>query len=200
MERRERIARIRKEIRATTVISYEGVVGYEDCLEPNPAMHISEGANYPTTADGEHIIVSKPVSGIVMETVPDRARVVPAAEELVGLVLADEGHIDLAEELMTGNDLFIPAWERLYREAHEKKTRRIAARHLGRSPVQRFMKRMEELKDFLETPLAFAGRCAAGLLAAAFIVSWLWPRSPAGLWIARTAKTFVGALQKMFWN
>lgn len=199
MKRHELIEWIRGEITATRVIQSREIVGYEETLEPNPEMYYSEFTSFPTTRDRQHIIVQKPVyGGLVDRKVLDEKRAADAAEALVSLILDDEQYIYLAEELMSNNNLFFRHWERLYLNAGNEKTKRIAARHIGRTPYQLFVKRIIKIVSVLKPYLEFVWRVVVTVCVFSGIIYYFWPKSKLGLWIARIAKNIVFELKKIF--
>ncbi|MDD3845871.1 MAG: hypothetical protein PHC90_05860 [Syntrophorhabdaceae bacterium] len=194
------IAWIRQEITSTEVVMREEVVGYKERLEPNPAMHISEGTNYPTTANGEFEIHQDPIYADVPRTVPDERRASDAAEALVALVLTDERHLYLAEELMGEQKVFIRHWERLSLHGRDRRTKRIALHHLGRGPSQLFMKALRWTLAPLKTPLEFLWQLFVGVCFYGWIICLIWPDSKAGMWIAAAVKRILAEARRIIYD
>lgn len=176
------------------------VVGYTERLEPNPAMHISEGTLYPTTRDGMYEIHQDPIYKDVPRNVPDEKRASAAAAALVALALSDERHIRLAGELMGKQDVFAPYWESLCRLGPSRRTKRIALRRLGRAPSQLFLKNMLALAEALKGPLeSLCYVCTAAFFCGLLIYVY-WPDSQAGLWIAATVKRILAEAARIIYN
>jgi len=191
------IAWIREEITSTKVVMREEVVGYTERLEPNPAMHMSEGTLYPTTSDGQFEIHQDPVYAEVPRTVLDERRAADAAEALVALILSDERYLYLAKELMREQAVFVRHWERLYRHGTDRRTKRTALRRLGRTPFQLFLKDMHGRAEALKGPLVCLWYVCAGACFYGWLIWLIWPDSKAGRWIAATAKRILAEATRM---
>ena len=194
------IAWIREEITATWVVMRSEVVGYTERLEPNPAMSISEGTLYPTTSDGMYEIHQDPIYKDVPRTVLDERRASDAAEALVTLILSDERYIYLASELMGGEKVFVPHWERLCRLCRDKGTKGIALHRLGRAPSQLFMRELRRMAQALKGPLTFLWYLCFGVCFYGSIIYLIWPGSKAGRWIAATAKRILAEATRIIYD
>lgn len=185
------LAWIEKEFNATKKVKTTGVVGYETHLEPNPAHGVCEGTDYPSTPDGQQIIVEKAVYGEVEKEVRDEKRAQTAASLLVDMVLQDETLIGKADSIMGCDDLFQTHWQKIHDRALEKKTRRIAAWKLGRRPVQVAVIRIIRLLSSLFAVVRGFAFVTVGVAFYAWLIYALWPRSSLGRWIAsKAAETF----------
>ncbi len=194
------IAWIRVEITSTEVVMGGEVVGYTERLEPNPAMFISEGTLYPTTSDGMYEIHQDPIYKDVPRTVLDERRASDAAEALVALILSDERYIYLASELMGGEKVFVPHWERLCRMGRDIRTRRIALHRLGRAPSQLFMKGVRGMAEALKGPLTFVWYPCFGVCFYGSLIYLIWPDSKAGRWIAATVKRILAEATRIIYD
>ena len=192
------IAWIREEITSTEVVMRREVVGYEERLEPNPALSISEGTLYPS--DGQFEIHQDPIYADVPRTVLDERRASDAAEALVALVLSDERYIYLAKELMGEQEVFVRHWERLYRHGRDRRTKRLALRRLGRAPFQLFMKDLRGLAEALKGPLEFLWYACAGVCFYGWIIYLIWPDSKVGMWIASMAKRILAETTRILYD
>ena len=184
----ETLAWIEREFNATKKVKTTGIVGYQTHLEPNPAHGVCEGTDYPTTPDGQQIIVENAVYGEVEKEVRDEKRAETAASLLVDMVLRDETLIGKAGSIMGSDDLFKSHWQEIYDRALEKKTRRIAAWKLGRTPVQFAVPVV--IRSFSKL-FAVARTLACVIFGAAFyawLIYTLWPRSSPGRWVASKAE------------
>jgi len=194
------IAWIREEITSTMVVIRNEVVGYEETLEPNPEMGVSEGTFYPTTGDRQYIIVEKPIYGDVPRTVLNERRASHAAEALVTLILSDEECLYLAEELMGGHEVFVRYWERLSRQGRDKRTRSVALRHLGRAPSQLFVKGLKRVLESVRGPLEFLSQFCVGVCFYAWLIWLIWPHSKAGMWIAAVVKRILAEAKRIIYD
>lgn len=194
------IAWIREEITATWVVMRSEVVGYTERLEPNPAMHISEGTLYPTTSDGMYEIHQDPIYADVPRTVLDERRASDAAEALVALILSDERYIYLGSELMGEETVFVPHWERLCRLGRDRRTKRIALHRLGRAPSQLFMKGIRLMAKTLKGPFEFLWYISAGACVYGSLIYLIWPDSKAGRWIAATVKRILAEATRIVYD
>lgn len=194
------IAWIREEIAATQVVMRREVVGHTERLEPNPAMHISEGTLYPTTADGMYEIHEDPVYADIPRTILDERRASDAAEALVALVLSDERYIYLAGELMGEEKVFVPHWERLCRLGKNRKTRRIARSRLGQTPFQFLVKSLRRMAEAFKGPLAFLWHLCFGACFYGSIIYLVWPDSKAGRWIAAAVKRILAEATRILYD
>lgn len=176
------------------------VVGYKERLEPNPAMHMSEGTLYPTTADGMYEIHQDPVYANVPRTVLDERRASDAAEALVALILSDEGYIYLAKELMGEQKVFARHWERLLLHGRDKRTKEIALRRLGGAPSQLLMKELRRLLEAAKGPLEFLGQLCAGICLYGWIIYLIWPESKVGVWIGGIIKRILAEARRIIYD
>ena len=200
MEHLELIAWIRDEITSTRVILCRDVVGYEECLLPNPEMCCSEFTDYPTTPDRQHIIVSEPVYGTAARTVLDETRASAAAEALVGLILADERYIYLAEELMGDQRIFAGYWESLRLHGKDRRTINAALSRLGRAPSRLFANRICGIATMLKPPFEFAGKFCAVICFYGTIIYLVWPNSKLGIWIGWIIKIILVETRRMIYG
>lgn len=194
------IAWIREEITSTEVVVLSEVVGYTERLEPNPALYISEGTLYRTTADGMYEIHQDPVYADVPRTVLDERRASDAAEALVTLILSDEQYIYLARKLMGEENVFATHWERLYRLGRDARTRRIALHRLGRAPSQLFVKDLCQMAEALKRPITFLWYLCFGVCFYGSIIYLIWPDSKAGKWIAAMVKRILAEATRIIYD
>ena len=176
------------------------VVGYKERLEPNPAMHISEGTLYPTTSDGMYEIHQDPVYADVPRTVLDERRASDAAEALVALILSDEGYIYLAKELMGEQKVFVRHWERLVLCGRDEGTKRIALHRLGRAPSQLFMKELRGVLEAVKGPLEFLWKFCVGVCFYGWIIYLIWPESKVGVWIGGIIKRILAEARRIIYD
>ena len=186
MDDRELIFWIKVEITSTTVVVRDEVIGYEESLEPNPELNFCEFTDYPVC--DQHIIVSRPVYGKVARAVLDKERALKAADTLVDLVLREERHLRLAEELMEDPEVFAGHWEYLAVRGTNRKVVRTALRHIGRAPDQLFLKQARKICARLKGPLEFMGKAVAAVCIYATIIYVFWPKSRLGQYIGTILK------------
>jgi len=194
------IAWIRQEIASTEVVMVSEVVGYKERLEPNPAMHMSEGTLYPTTADGMYEIHQDPVYANVPRTVLDERRASDAAEALVALILSDERYIYLAKELMGEEKVFVRHWERLLLHGRERKTKRTALRRLGRAPSRLFMKESRRVLEAAKGPFEFLWQLCVGVCFYGWIIYLIWPESKVGVWVGGIIKRILAEARRIIYD
>ncbi len=194
------IAWIREGITSTVVVMRSEVVGYTERLGPIPPC-LSPGALlYPTTPDGMYGIHEDPIYEDVPRTVLDERRASDAAEALVTLILSDERYMYLASELMGGEKVFVPHWDRLCRMGRDRRTRRLALHRLGKAPSQLFMEGVRGMAEALKGPLTSLWYLCAGACFYAFIIYLIWPDSKAGRWIAATVKRILAEATRMIYD
>jgi hypothetical protein len=96
------------------------------------------------------------------------------------------------------DDLFQSHWQEIYDRALEKKTRRIAAWKLGRTPIQVAVLWFSTFLCILFDVARLLGCFIFGIAFYAWLIYFLWPRSSLGRWIAAGAEEIFGFVGSLF--
>ncbi len=182
------LAEIERELRVVKKVMKREIIRYETVLEPNPELGVCEATFHKTTGDRQHIIVKKPIYGDVEKEVPDEKRVYAAAEKLTALVFGDESWIDRAQKLMPSGQLFRPYWEQIYDQAVQQRTRQIAARKLQCRTRDKVIQIVRQIMQKLGPPAQKVGYTVLGVIFYAGLITFIWPKSSLGQWIAKVGK------------